>query len=103
MLLAEKVLKVNINTNYFTLNQVPTHPYKSKSIYALISSHKNSYRVALLYPYPSNRISRVMVSMLALSVVDHGFEHLWGQTKDYKIGICSPLSTQHEGERSKTG
>ena len=32
MLLAEKILKVNINTNYFTLNQVPTHPYKSKSI-----------------------------------------------------------------------
>jgi hypothetical protein len=29
-----------------------------------------------------------MVSMLASSVVDHGFEPWSGQTKDYKIGIC---------------
>jgi hypothetical protein len=28
-----------------------------------------------------------MVSMLALSVVDRGFEFRSGQTKDYKIGI----------------
>jgi hypothetical protein len=26
--------------------------------------------------------------MLAFSVVDHGFELLLGQTKDFKIGIC---------------
>ena len=33
-----------------------------------------------------------MVSVLVLSVVDHGFEFRSGQTKDYKIGICcSPL------------
>jgi hypothetical protein len=30
----------------------------------------------------------VMVSVLALSAVDHGFEPRSGQTKDYKIGIC---------------
>ena len=29
-----------------------------------------------------------MVRVHALSEVDHGFEHLSGQTKDYKIGIC---------------
>jgi hypothetical protein len=29
-----------------------------------------------------------MVSMLASSVVDRGFEPRSGQTKDYKIGIC---------------
>jgi hypothetical protein len=29
-----------------------------------------------------------MVSMLASSAVDHGFEFRSGQTKDYKIGIC---------------
>ena len=29
-----------------------------------------------------------MVSMLASSVVDCGFEPRSGQTKDYKIGIC---------------
>ena len=29
-----------------------------------------------------------MVSMLASSAVDRGFEPRSGQTKDYKIGIC---------------
>jgi hypothetical protein len=29
-----------------------------------------------------------MVSMLALSAVDHGFKPWSGQTKDFKIGIC---------------
>jgi hypothetical protein len=29
-----------------------------------------------------------MVSVLVSSVEDHGFEHLSGQTKDYKIDIC---------------
>jgi hypothetical protein len=38
-----------------------------------------------------------MVSVLASSVVDRGFESRSGQTEDYKIGIvaASPLSTQH--------
>jgi hypothetical protein len=35
-----------------------------------------------------NCIVSVMVSMLALSAVDRGFEPQSGQTKDYKIGIC---------------
>jgi hypothetical protein len=43
-----------------------------------------------------NRIGGIMVSVLASSAVDHGFEPRSGQTKDYKIGIVtSPLSTQH--------
>jgi hypothetical protein len=29
-----------------------------------------------------------MVSIIASSAVDRGFEHRSGQTKDYKIGIC---------------
>ena len=29
-----------------------------------------------------------MVSVLALTAIDHGFEPQSGQTKDYKIGIC---------------
>jgi hypothetical protein len=29
-----------------------------------------------------------MVSVLASSAVDRGFEHRSDQTKDYKIGIC---------------
>ena len=52
----------------------------------------------------SNRIGGIMVSVLASSAVDRGFEPRMGQTKDYKIGIvASPLSMQHLGERAKTG
>ena len=36
----------------------------------------------------SNRIGGVMVSVFALSAVDHGFEPRSSQTKDYEIGIC---------------
>ena len=37
-----------------------------------------------------------MVSVNTSSVVDCGFEHLSGQTKDYKIGIvASALNMQH--------
>jgi len=35
-----------------------------------------------------HHIGGVMVSMLASSVVDHGFEHLLDHTKDYRIDIC---------------
>ena len=43
-----------------------------------------------------NRISGEMVSVLALSAVDCGYEPRSGQTKDYKISIvASPLAMQH--------
>jgi hypothetical protein len=47
-------------------------------------------------------IGGVMVSMLASSVVDRGFEPWSDQTKDYKIGICC-FSTKHAayGRKSK--
>jgi hypothetical protein len=35
-----------------------------------------------------------MVSVLASSAVDHGFEPRSGQTKEYKIGICC-FSAKH--------
>ena len=41
-----------------------------------------------------------MVSVLAGSVVDRGFEHRLGQTKDYKIGICC-FSAKHTTLRKK--
>ena len=43
-----------------------------------------------------------MVSALASSVVDHGFEPRSGQTKDNTIGICC-FSTKHAalGRKSK--
>ena len=41
-----------------------------------------------------NRIDGVMVSVLASSAVERGFEHRSGQTKDYKIGMCC-FSAKH--------
>ena len=41
-----------------------------------------------------------MVSVLASSAVDRGFEPRSGQTKDYKIGICC-FSTKHTALRRK--
>ena len=46
------------------------------------------------------RIGGVMISMLALSAVDRGFESRSGQTKDYKIGICR-YSTKHAALRRR--
>ena len=45
-------------------------------------------------------IGGVMVSMLASSAVDRGFEPTSGQTKDYKIGICC-FSSKHATVRNK--
>ena len=42
-----------------------------------------------------------MVSVLALSAVDHGLEPRSGQTKDYKIGICC-FSAKHAALRRKS-
>jgi hypothetical protein len=42
-----------------------------------------------------------MVSVLASSVVDHGFEPPSGQTKGYTIGICC-FSTKHAALRRKS-
>ena len=48
-----------------------------------------------------NRSGGVMVTVLASSAVDRGFEHRSGQTKDYKIGICS-FSAKHVALRRKS-
>ena len=42
-----------------------------------------------------------MVSLLASSAVDRGFDPRSGQTKDYKIGICC-FSAKHAALRSKS-
>ena len=54
--------------------------------------------------YKINRIVGVMVSMLTLSAVDRGFESRSVKPKTIKlVFVASPLSTQHSGERTKTG
>ena len=56
------------------------------------------YRVQLKPVF--NRIGDVMVSVLASSAVDRGFEPQSGQTKDYKIGIWC-FSAKHAAIRRK--
>jgi hypothetical protein len=48
-----------------------------------------------------NNIGGVMVSVLASRAVDRGLEPSLGQTKDYKIGICS-FSAKHMALRIKS-
>ena len=54
-----------------------------------------------MHQHSRNRIGGVMVSMLASSVVDHGFEPRLGQTTDYKIDICC-FSAKHAALRRKS-
>jgi hypothetical protein len=57
----------------------------------------------LNFTLPCNiyRTGGVMVSVLASSSVDRGFEPRSGQTKDYKIGICC-FSARHAALRRKS-
>jgi hypothetical protein len=48
-----------------------------------------------------NRIGGIIVSVLASSAVDRGFEARSGQTKHYKIGICC-FSAKHASFRRKS-
>ena len=57
-----------------------------------------------VYRHFQNRIGGVIVSVLASSSVDRGFEPLRVNTKTIKlVFVASPLSTQHLGKREKTG
>jgi hypothetical protein len=47
-----------------------------------------------------NCIGGVMVSVIALSAVDCGFQPRSGQTKDYQIGICC-FSAKHAALKRK--
>jgi hypothetical protein len=59
-----------------------------------------SYDGLVYYQTFKNRIGGVMVNVLASSAVDRGFEPRWGQTKDYKIGMCC-FSAKHAPLRRK--
>ena len=68
-----------------------------------VSNYKSTARDAQTGDKTStfNRISGVMVSVFASSVVDHGFEPRSGKTKDYTFGICCYFS-KHTPLRSKS-
>ena len=61
--------------------------------------HVYSFAIKVQILIFKNRIGGVMVSVLALSAVDRGFEPWVGKTKDYKIGICC-FSAKHAALRS---
>ena len=61
-------------------------------------SKNSNYIKHYLYSKNSNRLGDEMVSVLASSAVDRGFEPRLGQTKDNKIGICC-FSAEHTALR----
>jgi hypothetical protein len=69
---------------------------KNKSCPFEESFGKKSFIKKIIFFF-QNRIGGVMVSVLASSAVDRGFEPQSGQTKDLMIlvFVASPLSTQH--------
>ena len=79
-ILNEDDFNMSFNVHAMTSNSIKNSSYKT----LFCCSFKFiAYCITLV-----NRIDGVMVSVLASSVVDRGFEHQSGQTKDYKIGIC---------------
>ena len=82
-------------------------PPKAASMYLVAKSIRCSYLYVCKYSLDKpiyvcfNCIGGVMVSVLASSVVDRGFEPRSGQTKDYKIGICC-FSAKHIALRRKS-
>jgi hypothetical protein len=66
----------------------------------IIGSYSSPYWRSGISSTSENLISDVMVSKLAPSVVDLGFETRSSRTKDYKICICC-FSTKHAELRSK--
>ena len=77
-------------------------PDWSKVLYYVLTKHRTQDRIFV--HIKMNHISNVMVSVLASSAVDHGFEPESGQIKDYNIGICC-FSAKYAAleERSNTG
>ena len=62
---------------------------------------KTEFKQFNQYQQCKNLIGGVMVSVLASSAVDRGFEPRSGQTKDNKIGMCC-FSAKHAALRRKS-
>ena len=82
------------------------HNY-STDLYSVVIHHKYAdlnlriYKRRYVFTLLLNCTGGIMVSVLAWSVVDHGFEPRLGQTKDYYIGICY-LSAKHAALRRRS-
>ena len=78
-----------------------THKEEERSITPIIA-FSNGYMVHFILSFIfKDRIGGVMVSVLALSAVDRGFESQSGQINDYKICICC-FSAKHTALRRKS-
>ena len=71
---------MSTNTFLMILSKVQEHFHIAKE--HLVFSRVQDFQLA------KHRIGSEMVSMLASSAVDRGFESRSGQNKDYKICIC---------------
>ena len=80
------------------------HRLRSMNRTALEHHESFIYGHISLQDYSSKVFScfaRVMVTSLAFSAVDRGFEPRSGQTKDYQIGMCC-FSAKHAALRRKS-
>ena len=76
-------------------------PYCGGLLYCLPLIFIILFYFHLLIYITFNRICGIMVSVLASSVVNRGFEPRTFQTKDYKIGICC-FSAKHAALKGKS-
>ena len=69
-------------------------------IYLYMSCHCEMlvYYLVIIYKNKTNRIGGVMVSLIASSAVDRGFEPRSVESKDFKISICC-FSAKHAALR----
>jgi hypothetical protein len=114
------VSSVSVYVSYFNLIQFlpfrewyvsePVYPFfyvDNTCIYSMDANifycyilYYSDFLIDYMYLHIFNRINGVMVSVLASSAVDSGFDPRSCQTKDYEIGICC-FFTKHTAFRRK--
>jgi hypothetical protein len=76
------------NMDKFSSNVNDINNYITKCCKKLNMTIQINHAYYTLFFIHENRIGNVMISVLAPSLVDRGFEPRSGETKDYTIGIC---------------
>ena len=75
---------------------------KARHMFTIAKPLVLSFSISLLFSLSGlNRIGGVMASVLASSMVYHGFTTRSGQTEDYTIGVCC-FSAKHTTLRRKS-
>jgi hypothetical protein len=101
--------KLNSNREHAHFECCGFEPWSGQTKDYKMGGHFNIGHYYVLHMHLSNflqylidSIGGIMVSVLALSVVDRGFEPWSGQTKDYKTGICCFSAIKHAALRRKS-